>query len=404
MRTLLAVLAAALLAYSLTIGQLHFTDVNSGDDFNRALADGPILIFIHQPDCPGCAYLKGVIFPQPQVAQAFRGVNLVSIDLSTYPVTSIKAVTDGFGTRTQGSLRASKASGQVEVPIYATPTLVLGYVKNGTIHLTMVIVGAVEAPQLIELVKLAYAQPAEMAPRPTATQTASSLGTAAQIALSFAAGAASMFSPCVLPVVTVATTTYLARRNLALVLLGMVISFAALAALATTAAAWACAAATTALYLIGGAVLVAIGLIFVVERFNKAFLMWVSGLQTRAYKLTKRGVGAVGDLALGASLGTVWMPCVAPFLGVVAMGSLVAAALSRDYIAMFFNTLTYAAGLAAVIYAVVYAVQKSARRTATLKWSKLGRRIEYAVEIASIVLGILLIGEAFGLRTITLLV
>jgi len=404
MRTLLAVLAAALLAYSLTIGQLHFTDVNSGDDFNRALADGPILIFIHQPDCPGCAYLKGVIFPQPQVAQAFRGVNLVSIDLSTYPVTSIKAVTDGFGTRTQGSLRASKASGQVEVPIYATPTLVLGYVKNGTIHLTMVIVGAVEAPPLIELVKLAYAQPAEMAPRPTATQTASSLGTAAQIALSFAAGAASMFSPCVLPVVTVATTTYLARRNLALVLLGMVISFAALAALATTAAAWACAAATTALYLIGGAVLVAIGLIFVVERFNKAFLMWVSGLQTRAYKLTKRGVGAVGDLALGASLGTVWMPCVAPFLGVVAMGSLVAAALSRDYIAMFFNTLTYAAGLAAVIYAVVYAVQKSARRTATLKWSKLGRRIEYAVEIASIVLGILLIGEAFGLRTITLLV
>ncbi|ABO07967.1 cytochrome c biogenesis protein [Pyrobaculum calidifontis] len=413
MRTLLAVLAAAFLAYSLTIGQLHFTDVNSGDDFNRALVDGPVLIFIHQPNCLGCAKLKGEVFPKPQVAQALRGVNLVSIDLAAYPVTSIKVVADGSVYVYQGSLRVSKASGQVEVPIYATPTLVLGYVKNGTIHLTMVIVGAVEAPQLIELVKLAYTQPTEATPRPsttqtaeptTATQTTSPLGTVAQIALSFAAGAASVFSPCVLPVVTIAATTYLARRNLALVLLGMVISFAALAALATTAAAWARAAATTALYLIGGVVLVAIGLIFVIERFNKAFLMWVSSLQTRAYKLTKRGAGAVGDLALGASLGAVWMPCVAPFLGVVAMGSLVAAALSRDYLAVFFNTLAYAAGLAAVIYAVVYAVQKSARRTATLKWSRLGRRIEYAVGIASIVLGILLIGEAFGLRTITLLV
>jgi len=312
MRTLLAVLAAAFLAYSLTIGQLHFTDVNSGDDFNRALVDGPVLIFIHQPNCLGCAKLKGEVFPKPQVAQALRGVNLVSIDLAAYPVTSIKVVADGSVYVYQGSLRVSKASGQVEVPIYATPTLVLGYVKNGTIHLTMVIVGAVEAPQLIELVKLAYTQPTEATPRPsttqtaeptTATQTTSPLGTVAQIALSFAAGAASVFSPCVLPVVTIAATTYLARRNLALVLLGMVISFAALAALATTAAAWARAAATTALYLIGGVVLVAIGLIFVIERFNKAFLMWVSSLQTRAYKLTKRGAGAVGDLALGASLG-----------------------------------------------------------------------------------------------------
>jgi len=74
----------------------------------------------------------------------------------------------------------------------------------------MVIVGAVEEPQLIELVKLAYAQPTETAPHPTATQTAeqatvtqtaSSLGAAAQIALSFVSGAASVFSPCVLPVV-----------------------------------------------------------------------------------------------------------------------------------------------------------------------------------------------------------
>jgi hypothetical protein len=38
-----------------------------------------------------------------------------------------------------------------------------------------------------------------------------------------------------------------------------------------------------------------------------------------------------------------------------------------------------------------------------MKWGALGRKIEYAVSAASIVLGVLLIGEALGLGTSTLL-
>jgi thioredoxin-related protein len=52
------------LVLALQIGQLQFTDVNSAQDLASALRDGPLLIFIHQPDCPGCQYLKTQVFTQ----------------------------------------------------------------------------------------------------------------------------------------------------------------------------------------------------------------------------------------------------------------------------------------------------------------------------------------------------
>jgi len=83
---------------------------------------------------------------------------------------------------------------------------------------------------------------------------------------------------------------------------------------------------------------------------------------------------------------------------------LVASALTGNYLLLFAATLAYAAGLALVIYLLIVAVRRGAGRAVkSMRWGSLGRRIEYAVGVASIILGVLLIGEAFGLGTFSAL-
>jgi cytochrome c biogenesis protein CcdA len=208
----------------------------------------------------------------------------------------------------------------------------------------------------------------------------------------------------VLPVLTIAATTYLARRSLSIVLAGMAVSYAAIATAVSAAAAWVGEVANVVLYAVGGVLLILIGAVLVVERLNKAFVVWASRLQTSAYKVSRRGVGKVGDFMLGASLGAVWTPCIAPFFGAVVVANLVASAISGNYLLLFAATLAYAAGLALMIYILITAVRRGVTRTTkSVKWGALGRKIEYAVGVASIVLGVLLIGEALGLGTFTFL-
>ncbi|MGC8994263.1 MAG: cytochrome c biogenesis CcdA family protein, partial [Pyrobaculum sp.] len=225
-----------------------------------------------------------------------------------------------------------------------------------------------------------------------------------QLLASFAAGAVSVFSPCVLPVLTIAATTYLARRSLALVLAGMTLSFAAIATVVTVAASWAGSVVNTVLYAVGGAVLIAMGAVLVVERLNRAFVVWASRFQTSAYKASKLQLGKLSDVALGLSLGAVWTPCIAPLFGAVVVANLVASAVTGNYLALFASTLAYAAGLAAVVYALINVARRGALKASkSMKWSMWGRRVEYIVGILSIAFGILLIGEALGLGTFSAL-
>jgi len=203
---------------------------------------------------------------------------------------------------------------------------------------------------------------------------------------------------------TIAATTYLVRRSLPLVLAGMAASYAVIATVVSAVAAWVGEAVNVVLYAVGGVLLVAMGAVLVVERLNRAYVIWASRFQTSAYKASKRGVGRAGDFMLGASLGAVWTPCIAPFFGAVVVANLVASALTGNYLLLFAATLAYAAGLALVIYLLIVAVRRGAGRAAkSMRWGSLGRKIEYAVGVASIMLGVLLIGEALGLGTFSAL-
>ncbi len=405
MKTATALLLLAALAAALQIGQLQFTDVKSQQDLAAALGrDGPVLIYIHQPNCQGCLYLKTQVFTDGRVASALRGVNLVSIDLADYFMRGVEAVADGRVYIYYGdSLREQKASGKQNIPVIGTPTVVMGYVKDGVLHVTFVMIGAADPDTFLKFLDMAYGQqtstPQQQTQQPAAREGAQAF---VQIALSFAAGVASVFSPCVLPVLTIAATTYLVRRSLPLVLAGMAASYAVIATVVSAVAAWVGEVVNVVLYAVGGVLLVAMGAVLVVERLNKAFVIWASRFQTSAYKASKRGVGRAGDFMLGASLGAVWTPCIAPFFGAVVVANLVASALTGNYLLLFAATLAYAAGLALVIYILITAVRRGvARTTKSMKWGALGRKIEYVVGAASIMLGVLLIGEALGLGTFT---
>ena len=407
MKTATALLLLAALAAALQIGQLQFTDVKSQQDLAAALGrDGRVLIFIHQPDCPGCQYLKTQVFTDGRVASALKGINLVSIDLANYLVRGVEAVADGqvyiyYG----GSLREQKVSGRQNIPVIGTPTVIMGYVKDGVLHVTFVMIGAADPGTFLKFLDMAYGQQTSTPQQPTQQPAArEGVQAFAQIALSFAAGVASVFSPCVLPVLTIAATTYLVRRSLPLVLAGMAASYAVIATVVSAVAAWVGEVVNVVLYAVGGVLLVAMGAVLVVERLNRAFVIWASRFQTSAYKASKRGVGRAGDFMLGASLGAVWTPCIAPFFGAVVVANLVASALTGNYLLLFAATLAYAAGLALVIYLLIVAVRRGAGRAAkSMRWGSLGRKIEYAVGAASIILGVLLIGEALGLGTFSAL-
>jgi cytochrome c biogenesis protein CcdA/thioredoxin-related protein len=407
MKTATALLLLAALAAALQIGQLQFTDVKSQQDLAAALGrDGRVLIFIHQPNCPSCQYLKTQVFTDGRVASALKGINLVSIDLANYLVRGVEAVADGqvyiyYG----GSLREQKVSGRQNIPVIGTPTVIMGYVKDGVLHVTFVMIGAADPGTFLKFLDMAYGQqtstPQQQTQQPAAREGAQAF---VQIALSFAAGVVSVFSPCVLPVLTIAATTYLVRRSLPLVLAGMAASYAVIATVVSAVAAWVGEVVNVVLYAVGGVLLVAMGAVLVVERLNRAFVIWASRFQTSAYKASKRGVGRAGDFMLGASLGAVWTPCIAPFFGAVVVANLVASALTGNYLLLFAATLAYAAGLALVIYLLIVAVRRGAGRAAkSMRWGSLGRKIEYAVGVASIILGVLLIGEALGLGTFSAL-
>lgn len=93
---------------ALQIGPLSFTEVTSQIDLHNALREGPVLVFIHSPTCPACQYMISQVFTKDEVAAALSGVNLLSIDLSKYRITSLEVFIDGQVYIYYGGLRTER--------------------------------------------------------------------------------------------------------------------------------------------------------------------------------------------------------------------------------------------------------------------------------------------------------
>lgn len=132
----------------------------------------------------------------------------------------------------------------------------------------------------------------------------------------FAAGALSALSPCVLPLLPAALAGALERHRLG------ALSLAAGLAASATVVGFAIATLGFALdrdlvRLAAGALLVAFGLVLLVERVDVAFARATTPIASAAARtlarLRPRGLG--GQFVVGALLGALWTPCGGPTLG-----------------------------------------------------------------------------------------
>lgn len=400
---LLLLLAAAASAGYAQFGLLKFYEASGQSDLYSYLAshNGPVLLFVHEEGCPACQYMIAQVFAQPSVAAALRGAALAAVDITYVPLSSVSVYLNGSVLLVEnGQAGYTKPYyGQYSLPILGTPTIIAGYESGGRLYVRGILLGGLPPDAFLAFLNLTLGAapagraassplppPPSSSPQPPPGQPPSLLA----LPLAFAAGAASAFSPCVLPVLTIGAVALAARRSLFKVLLGMSLSFAAFGA-AVAALGQAASGLKSALEGAGGVVLIAMGLMLLVPSLERRFVVAMSGLQTRASKAARNA----GDLALGLSLGAVWTPCIAPFMGFAAVSALI----SGSFLEGFSVMLAYAAGLAAAVYAVLKLALRWGGKAATrsYKLSRWSRRLELAVGAASIAAGALLLAEALGL-------
>jgi len=144
----------------------------------------------------------------------------------------------------------------------------------------------------------------------------------ASVAFGFLAGLLSSLSPCVLPILPLVLGAALGQHRLgpAALALGLAVSFTSVGLLIATAG-FAAGLDATLFRLIGALVLLTVGLVLLVPRFEQQVALAAGPISDWAGRRTSgfEGAGVLGQAGLGALLGLVWSPCVGPTLGAASL-------------------------------------------------------------------------------------
>jgi len=172
--------------------------------------------------------------------------------------------------------------------------------------------------------------------------------------LGFAAGALTILSPCVFPLVplVLASAAQRHRQGPLALATGLVIAF--------TASGMALALLGSALDFdgeglrLGGAIILALaGLALLFSPVQRLLARWTTPLANWAGTRQDRlaGKGLFGQFAIGALLGIVWSPCVGPTLG----AATALAAQGRDVAEVAVVMLAFGCGIASVLLVIAFA-------------------------------------------------
>jgi cytochrome c-type biogenesis protein len=137
-------------------------------------------------------------------------------------------------------------------------------------------------------------------------------------ALALLAGVLTILSPCVLPLLPILASSAVSQHRFGPIALslGLAASFTLVGLLVATVG-YAIGLDSEILRVVGAMILLAVGLVLVVPRFQVAFAGTAAPLSNwaneRSASFTASGLW--GQAALGALLGLVWSPCVGPTLG-----------------------------------------------------------------------------------------
>lgn len=179
--------------------------------------------------------------------------------------------------------------------------------------------------------------------------------------VAYAAGALTILSPCVLPLVPIVLGSAAQRHRwgpLALAA-GLVLSFTLTGfALATIGASAGLDGGTIRWW--SALLLLLVGVVLLVPawqtRFEHAFSPVANWAGERQAKLERFGLA--GQAGIGVLLGLVWSPCVGPTLG----AATVLAAQGKDLSEVAFVMLAFALGIASVLLAMAFVAQSALAR------------------------------------------
>ena len=174
--------------------------------------------------------------------------------------------------------------------------------------------------------------------------------------LAFAAGALTILSPCVLPLVPIVLGSAAQRHRYGPVALaaGLVVAFTLVGFLV---AAFGASIGLDNLVVrqIGAAILCAVGIVLLVPTLQDRLTMLASPLAGWAGERQGRldRYGLAGQAGIGALLGVVWSPCVGPTLG----AATVLAAEGENLGEVAFVMLAFGLGIAAVLLLLAFATR-----------------------------------------------
>lgn len=142
------------------------------------------------------------------------------------------------------------------------------------------------------------------------------------VVFAFLAGTLSSLSPCVLPILPIVLGAALGQHRLGPAALagGLALSFTGVGLLIATVG-FAAGFDAGLFRSLGAVVLLTVGLVLLVPRFEQQFAMAASPVSSWAGRHANgvRGEGLWGQAGLGVLLGIVWSPCVGPTLGAASL-------------------------------------------------------------------------------------
>jgi len=179
--------------------------------------------------------------------------------------------------------------------------------------------------------------------------------------LAYAAGALTILSPCVLPLVPIVLTSAAQKHRFGPLALaaGLVVSFT-VTGFAVATVGEQLGVDSDAVRLVGAVMLGLIGLVLIVPHFQRATERLAAPLASWAGK-RQAGLerfGLAGQAAIGVLLGLVWSPCVGPTLG----AATVLAAQGENLGEVAFVMAAFGLGIASVLLVLALAARSALAR------------------------------------------
>jgi len=343
------------------IALISFIQVATSEEFVKAVYNhsGLVLVEYWSPVCEGCAYMHEVVYRDARVVDELRGFKLIGVNVYklVVPIVAEPCNPVIFYSPDTG-LTEINAAGDRFRP-YATPTIAVLAVDNGSAKLVAWMVGAADPRTFAEFLRRSRDKSrACLSPSPRSINHVGTGYALPQFVLGVAAaaiaGVLSIAAPCVFPLIAGVAATLVARRNMKIVFLGIFLSFVAISSMVVAVA------GVSSLFkwlgpLVAALAAVVSGMLLVSDKLaNLVMSRLGTPIQTKASRLAR----GAGDLLFGAALGVSWAPCAAP----VAIGVMSLITLQLGLIASMLLTTVYAVSALATLYAVIRAAARARRR------------------------------------------